>query len=93
MFTIIKRGGDGRQFNYMEFMCDSASDLEDLPNIGFKGCAVSSKAFVMDTQKVYIIDNSGEWNELTSTGSGDGGGGISEDYIASINEVRDYLNI
>lgn len=91
MFTITKRGGDGKPSNYKEFMCDSVSDLENLPSLGFNGCAASSKAFIMDTQKTYIIDNSGEWNELISNGSG--GGGISEDFIASVDETKNYLNI
>lgn len=91
MFTITKRGGDGKPSNYKEFMCDSVSDLENLPSLGFNGCAASSKAFIMDTQKTYIIDNSGEWNELISNGSG--GGGISEDFIASVDETNNYLNI
>lgn len=91
MFTITKRGGDGKPSNYKEFMCDSISDLENLPSLGFNGCAASSKAFIMDTQKTYIIDNSGEWNELISNGSG--GGGISEDFIASVDETKNYLNI
>jgi len=92
MFTITKRGGDGKPSNYMEFMCDSVSDLENLPPLGFNGCVASSKAFIMETQKTYIIDNSGEWNELTISGSGSGGG-ISEDYIASVDETKNYLNI
>ena len=83
MFTITKRGGDGKPSNYKEFMCDSISDLENLPSLGFNGCAASSKAFIMD--------NSGEWNELISNGSG--GGGISEDFIASVDETKNYLNI
>lgn len=91
MFTITKHGGDGKPSNYKEFMCDSISDLENLPSLGFNGCAASSKAFIMDTQKTYIIDNSGEWNELISNGSG--GGGISEDFIASVDETKNYLNI
>lgn len=91
MFTITKRGGDGKPSNYKEFMCDSISDLENLPSLGFNGCAASSKAFIMDTQKTYIIDNSGEWNELISNVSG--GGGISEDFIASVDETKNYLNI
>ena len=91
MFTITKRGGDGKPSNYKEFMCDSISDLENLPSLGFNGCAASSKAFIMDTQKTYMIDNSGEWNELISNGSG--GGGISEDFIASVDETKNYLNI
>lgn len=89
MFTIIKRGGDGRQSNYMEFLCDSISDLDNLPSLGFSGCAVSSKAFVMSSQKTYIIDNSGEWNELTAGGSD----GISKDYIASVDDTKNYFNI
>lgn len=89
MITTIKQGGDGRPFNYMEFMCDSSSDLQNLPALGSNGCSVASKAFLMDTQKTYILDNIGTWKEITSSG----GGGISEDNIASVDETKDFLNI
>ena len=92
MITTIKQGGDGRPFNYMEFMCDSSSDLQNLPALGSNGCSVASKAFLMDTQKTYILDNTGTWQEVTSSG-GSGGGGISEDNIASIDETKNFLNI
>ena len=88
MITTIKQGGDGRPFNYMEFMCDSSSDLQNLPALGSNGCSVASKAFLMDTQKTYILDNTGIWKEITSSG-----GGISEDNIASVDETKDFLNI
>ena len=48
MFTTIKHGGDGRPFNYMEFLCDSSSDLQNLPALGSDGCLAGSKAFLMD---------------------------------------------
>ena len=88
MITTIKQGGDGRPFNYMEFMCDSSSDLQNLPALGSNGCSVASKAFLMDTQKTYILDNTGTWQEVNSSG-----GGISEDNIASVDETKDFLNI
>lgn len=88
MITTIKQGGDGRPFNYMEFMCDSSSDLQNLPALGSSGCSVASKAFLMDTQKTYILDNTGTWQEVTSNG-----GGISEDNIASVDETKNFLNI
>lgn len=88
MITTIKQGGDGRPFNYMEFMCDSSSDLQNLPALGSNGCSVASKAFLMDTQKTYILDNTGTWKEITSSG-----GGISEDSIASVDETKNFLNI
>lgn len=88
MITTIKQGGDGRPFNYMEFMCDSSSDLQNLPALGSSGCSVASKAFLMDTQKTYILDNTGTWQEVTSSG-----GGISEDNIASVDETKNFLNI
>ncbi len=88
MITTIKQGGDGRPFNYMEFMCDSSSDLQNLPALGSNGCSVASKAFLMDTQKTYILDNTGTWQEVTSSG-----GGISEDSIASVDETKNFLNI
>lgn len=93
MITTIKHGGDGRPFNYMEFMCDSSSDLQNLPTLGSNGgCSVGSKAFLMDTQKTYILDNAGTWKQIISSG-GSGGGGISEDSIASVDETKTYLNI
>ena len=88
MITTIKQGGDGRPFNYMEFMCDSSSDLQNLPALGSNGCSVASKAFLMDTQKTYILDNTGTWQEVASSG-----GGISEDNIASVEETKNFLNI
>lgn len=92
MITTIKHGGDGRPFNYMEFLCDSSSDLQNLPALGSDGCSAGSKAFLMDTQKTYILDNTGTWQEVTSSG-GSSGGGIGQDQIASLDETKNFLDI
>ena len=41
--------------------------------------------------KTYILDNTGTWQEVTS--SGGSGGGIGQDQIASLDETKDFLNI
>lgn len=90
-YTRIKYGGDGMPYNYSEFMCDAESDLSSLPISGNgEGCAIASKAFVVATQKKYILNNSREWVELTSSGSSSE---IDSDSIATVSEVTDYLGI
>lgn len=92
-FSRIKYGGDGLPYNYSQFLCDEESDLSSLPvNAGGAGsCSFGSKAFVLETQKNYILGNDNTWSEVTASGSG--GGSIDSDSIASVDEVLDYLGI
>lgn len=46
--------------NYVEFICDTESDIENLPTDNSPG----STAFVVDTAKVYMLNNQKEWVSL-----------------------------
>lgn len=93
MFTRVKYGGIGLPYNYSYFLCDSASDIADLPinANGVSGCSFASKAFVIETQETYILSNNNTWVLLSSSGSN--GSSIGTDNVASVSEVRDYLGI
>lgn len=96
MYTRLKYGGDGLQYNYSVFLCDSVEDISTLPKNTGKGvtCSVGSKAFIADGSESYILSNSGEWViDLTSSSSGGSGGDISKDNIASLDETKEYIGI
>lgn len=91
-FTKIRSGGNGLLYNYSYFFCDTIEDLDlILVNQGFGSCSPGSKAFVLNTQKNYILSNNHIWTELTTSGSG--GNNINLDRIALVDEVLDYLDI
>lgn len=92
MYTIIKYGGDGKPYNYTEFLCDSADDVATLPvtTKGSTGCAIGSKAYISSTGDVYILNNSNTWAAVSSSSSGSE---IDSDSIATLNEVTNYLNL
>ena len=66
MWKRLQYGGDGLPYNYSLFICDSTSDLDDLPkNLpGCKQrCCFGSRAIVVGENKKYILNLSNEWVE------------------------------
>ena len=60
MYAIIKRDVD-IAYNVNEYVCDSASDLDSLPN-----CAPGSTAVVLEegNAAVYMKNTKGKWVKL-----------------------------
>ena len=62
MYTRVVYGKRDTLYNYSEFICDSDSDIENLPTTKSEdGCSVGSKAFVTETKKKYMLNNKDEW--------------------------------
>lgn len=96
-FTRIRYGGTGVPNNYSIFLCDGTEDISSLPTNteGVTGkCSYGSKAYVIEssddsnTVSTYILDNSNTWVKLSRSSSN----GISPDNIATLEEIKDYLN-
>lgn len=101
MWTRICYGKKDMPFNYSEFICDTEDDLDSLPtNEKYDGglkatCSIGSIATVIEPRKKYILNNQNKWEVLlnfVSTGSSDDTDTSSLD-IASLEEVKEYLNI
>lgn len=63
MFTIVSFGQSYKCADYMEYICDTAADLDSLPT-SRANISIGSKALVIATKKIYILDNNREWAEL-----------------------------
>ena len=72
--TVLKVGDKINSQLYKEFICDTVSDIDNLPTNQYdkqtyKGnnkdiCATGSIAFVIATSEVYMLDSSGTWNKI-----------------------------
>ena len=102
MWSVLCYGKKNGAFNYCEFICDSESDLPDLPtneksikiNSSYiSNCAIGSKAIITDVRKLYVLNNQNEWVFLFDYNCS-GGGSLPEDLqIATVEEVKKYLGI
>lgn len=90
MFTDICFGANGKSHLYREFICDYESDIQDLPTDREK-ISVGSKALIVETKKVYILNNVREWKEISGYNSS-GSSGIDAD-IATVDETKTFLGI
>lgn len=94
MYTRICYGKKDMLFNYSEFICDTESDILNLPTSKRNGteyatCSPGSKALVLETKKLYVLANNDRWIEVldyTNTHSG------SID-VATVDEANNYLEI
>ena len=93
MYTRICYGKRDTLFNYSEFVCDSVSDIQNLPTSKKHGseyatCSPGSKALILENKKLYILSNDDKWVEFLdytlSTGCID---------VATVNETNEYLGI
>lgn len=78
-------GRKNAPYNLSEFVCDSATDIENLPTNTAQGdngeglydpCCPGSHAFVIATSKHYMLNTDGEWVQV-QMGGGGGGGTVS----------------
>lgn len=97
MYTRICYGKRDMSYNYSEFICDYESDIQNLPTSKNKGkdgvtCSIGSKALVIDSKKIYILNNSNEWKEFLDYKIQSSVGGDSVD-VATADEINDYLGI
>ena len=101
MWTRICYGKQDMPFNYSEFICDTEDDLNNLPTNKKRGvdnstvppCSVGSQATIVEPKKVYILNNNNEWVLLKDYTSTSIDIDTSTLDIASLDEVKDYLNI
>lgn len=86
MITRILYGKHNGQYNYSEFVIDSADDIAKLPTSTadtvadgqhFNTCSVGSIAVVTGERKTYILNNNDEWTLFENFAAGSGGGGIA----------------
>lgn len=87
--------GNKLPYDYAEFICDTASDISNLPTRDSEfPCSVGSKALVLETKDVYMLDNSNEWVLYGNIESGGGGSidpsGIS---IATISQISQFIGL
>ncbi len=57
MSYLVKQGGK-TDYNYKEYMCDTASDIA---NININECSPGSVAYVIATGDVYMLNNERTW--------------------------------
>lgn len=101
MWTRICYGKRDMPFNYSEFICDTEEDLDNLPTNEKKNvngsstqsCSVGSQATIVQPKKVYVLNNNNEWVLLKDYTATSINIDTSDLDIASLDEVRDYLNI
>ena len=86
----IKRIGYGDKYKalgYSEYICDTESDLDLLPtNKSSKvvdgsvlpKCSAGSRAIVVESKKVYVLNTDGVWSEfIDHSGAGGGSGAVT----------------
>lgn len=94
MYKKLSMVGYAAANNLAKFICDTESDLTSLPTLtapsadgSSEPCGVGSVAVVLNNQTCYMLSNAGTWVEYGSTA----GGGVSEDFIATLAEVQTYV--
>ena len=61
----VKRGGDGHEENYKEFMITAVSDVSDLPTgLTYPSAAPGSMAYTLDLSKCYMLGIDNIWREV-----------------------------
>lgn len=68
MWSRLIYGKADMPYNYSEFICDEESDIATLPttvhleyNSNCEHCSVGSRAYVVETNNSYILNNKNEW--------------------------------
>lgn len=70
MYTLLAQNGK-QSYSITEFYCDTPEDITSLPP-----CNMGSKAFIISTGEVYMINSQKEWI-LQQTAGGSGGTGAN----------------
>lgn len=82
----IKRIGYGDKYkalDWAEYICDTEADLELLPTVDTDSvvngavlpkCSAGSRAIVVESKKVYVLNTEGTWSEYIDYASGGGSG-------------------
>lgn len=90
MWSRVTYGGLYVPYNYSKFICDTKTDLAELPTNTkssvthkIKSCSVGSIAVVIENSTTYILSNSGEWKEFKTASSTVGIDGIDGAIIAN----------
>ena len=63
---VMKQGTGYGKYKKMEFLCDTAEDVANLPtdcDTGTCGklCAAGSTALIADTKEIKVLNTQGEW--------------------------------
>ena len=75
MWFKIVYGKNGMPYNYSEFICDTDDDIATLPtnvnptktNEPCSTCSIGSKAFVIESKFLYMLNNEGKWKFIKAT--------------------------
>lgn len=58
-YRLVRQGGK-TDYNYKEYYLDTYSDLASIPTID---ACPGSVAYILDTGRVFILNNNKEWKE------------------------------
>ena len=73
----INQSGNSTRPNWRQFYCDTDTDINNLPTSSRQGikqegdssahqsCSVGSECLVLDTTRVYILNSSDVWREIS----------------------------
>ncbi len=89
MFKIINQSGH-TAYGLKEYVCDNDSDISNLSIDDTPG----STAFVIATQKVFMLNNQHQWIDITNPFSSDSSGSTSSefiDYTENFNELKEKV--
>lgn len=84
-YTRIVHGRAHGPHNYMEFVCDTESEVPNLPNLEkygisgankFEPCCAGSIAIIVEGKVKKMLTNANEWVTICSVGSSGSVGGI-----------------
>ena len=98
MWSRIIYGKKDFPFNYSEFICDIESDIATLPTnkrsdtVKSEPCSIGSKAFVIETKSLYMLNNQNEWKLIRNISTSGDGGSANIDF-ATPEEFYEYLDI
>lgn len=98
MWSRIVYGKKDFPFNYSEFICDIENDIATLPTNKQSGtvksetCSIGSKAFVIDTKSLYMLNNKNEWKLIRDISVSGDGGSANIDF-ATPEELSRFLDI
>lgn len=70
-------------YGIYDFVCDFEEDYKKLPT----NCAVGSRAFIIENNKIYMINSKKEWKEVKRLNNGDSSGTTIGLYPKQENEV------
>ena len=86
--------GNKLPYNYAEYICDAASDISDLPTQESEfACSIGSKALVLETKDVYILNGNNQWVLYGNIETSGGGLDPSQISVATASQISSFIGI